>query len=317
MARSQNRNPVHATDVKSCVCKIKRALIDHEHIGLIRSGIQGSIDGSLINKAQNMGNGKPQRHLLWGARSVIARCSFIQLTHALIIMLSILHVVTAVDVINVQSQEVAYAVQTALEELRKASDSGVYETLELVQVRGATAREGRFHRILELELDLASQHLASGTFSTQVIVMKDTNDSNGGPEIIRSVAISELPEFPPHVVEAFQRKSMKRAASRRENLYAEIEREYLESQRLTAELSSVPEQISVQLGIAAITGAQHEVLEALATRTLLDMKQLPQTSLELRYLIDGIIQDRLNRLQAMEAGSYNPRKPVVLNSVGP
>ncbi|GBG27240.1 Hypothetical Protein FCC1311_034622 [Hondaea fermentalgiana] len=199
--------------------------------------------------------------------------------------------------LNVRSTEVLTAAQVALQELRSASDSGVYETLELAAVRGATAHQERFHRVLKLTVDLTSQHFeASKHFETELTVFKDPGEN--GP--IRSVAVTKLPEFAPDVMERFRRSKVRDAMARRERLFQEIEQDYLRAQRLSAEVET--ESSSMDF---ASEDHNNKVLAALATKTLIDMKALPDTSAQTADIIDEIIQKRLDRLLALEAGTFS------------
>ena len=86
----------------------------------------------------------------------------------------------------------------AVSELRLLSESGIYETLELVRVHYGAAQVGTFHNNTYLTLELASPYLLDAkTTLHDVIVMKDLDDG------VRSFAIDEFPVMEEDAIERF------------------------------------------------------------------------------------------------------------------
>jgi hypothetical protein len=90
--------------------------------------------------------------------------------------------------------------QFVLTELRQLSDSGVYETLELVRIVDAAVQTGIFHRNVFLTLELASPHLIGGaqTARHEVAVLTALDDPTD-----RSFAIDEFPIMDEEAIERF------------------------------------------------------------------------------------------------------------------
>ena len=113
------------------------------------------------------------------------------------------------------------AARFALTELRKLSDSGVYESIDLVRVASAEAKVGVYHTNWFLRCVLASEHFKGGapTIERDVIVMEDLED--GG----LSFAIDEFPEMNDDAVEAFWIQKVERERAERERTFAAWEAE--------------------------------------------------------------------------------------------
>lgn len=111
------------------------------------------------------------------------------------------------------------AARFAITELRKLSDSGVYESIELARVASAEAKVGVYHTNWFLRCVLASEHFKGGapTIERDVIVMEDLED--GG----LSFAIDEFPEMDDDAVEAFWIQKVERERAERERTFAEWE----------------------------------------------------------------------------------------------
>eukprot|EP00605_Chrysophyceae_sp_TOSAG23-4_P000028 GSChrysophyteH1.ASY1.ANO1.28.1 assembled CDS len=87
----------------------------------------------------------------------------------------------------------------ALSELKKLSDSGVYESLSLHKVIAAEVEDGIFHENTILKLELASPHFQSQQQieAFDMVIMKHKDDG------VRSLAIDEFPVMSEEAIETF------------------------------------------------------------------------------------------------------------------
>ena len=109
----------------------------------------------------------------------------------------------------------------ALEELRKLSNSGVYESIDLEKILSVSFEDGSFHETTSLQLLLSSPYYKSGapTEAFEVIVLTHKEDG------VKSLAIDNFPvmtddSMEQHLVIKAERKKKEREESFR---YLELE----------------------------------------------------------------------------------------------
>jgi hypothetical protein len=106
---------------------------------------------------------------------------------------------TVTDILDVKSDVVIQEAQFAFEELKKLSDSRIYETLSITQIISATYEIGIFHENTIMKIELSSPYFKSGlpTEEYNMVVMRHKEDG------IRSFAIDEFPEMDELAIEQF------------------------------------------------------------------------------------------------------------------
>lgn len=111
----------------------------------------------------------------------------------------------------------------ALKELKKLSDSGVYETLQLSKVISSQIQDGIFHNNMILKLELSSPFFRSGrdTETFDVIVMSHKEDG------VKSFAIDEFPVMDEDAIEHFWQLKVERKKIVREESFRRLEIEAL------------------------------------------------------------------------------------------
>jgi len=126
-------------------------------------------------------------------------------------------------IVDIGSPDVEEAANFAMSELKKLSDSGVYESLTLVSVDAAEAQKGVFHDNLFLKLTMSSPHLENGMTASrhEVIVMRHLKDG------VRSFAIDEFPRMDEDAIEAFWIEKVERHRAARERSFAAMEEQEL------------------------------------------------------------------------------------------
>ena len=132
--------------------------------------------------------------------------------------------------------EIVEATTYALSELRKLSESNIYETLELKRIVKAESGTGVFHSNTFLSVELASPYLASESkvVPVELVVMKNLADGS------RTVAVDEFPRFDEDAVEAFWIKMTEDHRERREKTFAKIAGEKEEKKEELGELDRQP-----------------------------------------------------------------------------
>lgn len=117
--------------------------------------------------------------------------------------------------------EIIEAGDFVLRELKKLSDSGVYETLKLKKIVSAETQAGAYHNSIFIQMEFTSPHLEGGTSITShnVVVMRNLNDD------VLSFAIDEFPKMDEEAIEEFWIRKVERARKFREEEFARIERE--------------------------------------------------------------------------------------------
>ena len=109
----------------------------------------------------------------------------------------------------------------AVQELRKLSDSGVYETLGLSEIVSASTQVGVFHNNTFLLLRLSSEYFWDGepTADFKVMVMKHHEDG------AHSFAIDEFPEMNEDAIEKFWILKIEEQRAIRDNAFQKMETE--------------------------------------------------------------------------------------------
>ena len=117
--------------------------------------------------------------------------------------------------------EIVKATAYALGELRKLSESSIYETLELKRIVKAETGVGVFHSTTYLQVEVASPHLASElkVVPVELVVMENLADGS------RTVAVDEFPRFDEDAVEEFWIRMTEDHRERRDKMFARIEGE--------------------------------------------------------------------------------------------
>jgi hypothetical protein len=122
----------------------------------------------------------------------------------------------------------------AMTELRKLSDSGVYESLSLAQILSYSTESGTFHDNTNLKLSLASPYFKSGKAVEEFEVMVLTHKDDG----VKSLAIDEFPEMSERSVESFLVKKTIAKKVEREGAYRLLELDALLKRKSPAGSSS-------------------------------------------------------------------------------
>ena len=107
----------------------------------------------------------------------------------------------------------------ALSELKKLSDSRIYDTLSLAKIISAEDEDGIYHINTILKLELRSIYYKSGLPSEvfDMVVMRNKIDGS------MSFAINEFPEMDESAIELFWIKKVKEKRGQREELFRKIE----------------------------------------------------------------------------------------------
>jgi hypothetical protein len=119
----------------------------------------------------------------------------------------------------------------AMTELRKLSDSGVYESLSLAQILSYSTESGTFHDNTNLKLSLASPYFKSGKAVEEFEVMVLTHKDDG----VKSLAIDEFPEMSESSVESFLVKKTIAKKAEREGAYRLLELDALLKRKSAAD----------------------------------------------------------------------------------
>ena len=118
--------------------------------------------------------------------------------------------------LSISEQEVSTLSEYVLTELRKLSDSGIYDTLKLEKVLSYERSDGIFHINTSLKLQLSSKHWNSPqTFEFIVMDHKEEN--------IRSFAIDEFPVMNEKDIEQSWIKKVQKKKNIREKTFRRLE----------------------------------------------------------------------------------------------
>jgi hypothetical protein len=106
----------------------------------------------------------------------------------------------------------------ALNELKKLSETGIYDTLSIKNVKHEGARDGIFHINTMLTLELASPFFESGkeTEEFRFIVMKHKFDN------VTTLAVDEFPVMKEDAIEEFYIQMVKERRKKRQQAFAEL-----------------------------------------------------------------------------------------------
>ena len=196
--------------------------------------------------------------------------------------------------VSIHDETVAKYAAYGLKTLRSLSDSGIYESLDLIRVISAASSKGVFHDNWFITLELTSPHLIldNGATSTvrDTIVMKSHDDG------LLSFAIDKYPKMKPEAIDAYMQIKIEAHKARREALIQSYEREYKDTQ-----LSALAAALSID------EGALLADIEMYPTRTLRKLQRLASehantddSSRRIRDAIAQVIDARLDRLEAAE-----------------
>ena len=140
-----------------------------------------------------------------------------------LIVLLLIHIIVMVAVatipLSLTGTKAVMDAEYAIKELKKLSDSRIYETLSLSRIIAAEEEDGIYHVNTLLTLELASGHFKSGlpveTF--HMIVMRNKIDES------MSFAINGFPEMDEHSIERFWIQKVKERRGQREAMFNRIE----------------------------------------------------------------------------------------------
>jgi hypothetical protein len=111
----------------------------------------------------------------------------------------------------------------ALQELKKISDSGIYDTLKIEKIKYAAEEDGIYHLNTILKVELSSPFYADGNPSHDfdIVVMQHKEDQ------VRSIAIDEFPTMDEIEIENFWIRKVQRMKFEREESLLRLEIESL------------------------------------------------------------------------------------------
>ena len=144
------------------------------------------------------------------------------LTSFWVILLFFIHhmfVVTAATPLSVTGTKAMKDAEYAIKELKKLSDSRIYETLSLSKIISAEEEDGIYHVNTLLTIELTSGHFKSGmpVESFHMVVMRNKIDDS------MSFAINEFPEMDELSIEKSWIKKVKERRGQREAMFKKIE----------------------------------------------------------------------------------------------
>ena len=125
--------------------------------------------------------------------------------------------------LNVEDADVVSEAIFALEELKKLSDSTIYDTLSLMNILSAVGEDGIFHDNIILEIELSSPHFKSGLPSEvyEVFVMTHKEDS------VKSFAIDDFPVMRDSAIEEYTNRNVALKRNKSEESFRRLELEAL------------------------------------------------------------------------------------------
>ncbi len=106
----------------------------------------------------------------------------------------------------------------ALAELKKLSETGVYDSLSIKNIKNEGSRDGIFHINTMITLELASPYFKSGLESEEFrfIVMKHKFEN------ITTLAVDEFPVMREDAIEEYYIKMVKERRKKRKQAFAEL-----------------------------------------------------------------------------------------------
>ncbi|OQR99243.1 hypothetical protein ACHHYP_07154 [Achlya hypogyna] len=112
---------------------------------------------------------------------------------------------------------IVHAAEFAVTELRRLSDTGIYTTLSLHEIKSGATQEGDFHYNTYLTLELASPHFKSGQpVEPYEIVVMESLDADRR----KSFAIDNFPEMDDDAIEAFWIEMVEHRRQQRREIFA-------------------------------------------------------------------------------------------------
>ena len=186
------------------------------------------------------------------------------------------------DVDDAEVQEMA---RFSVEELKKLSSSGVYETLELQRVLSASAGEGVFHYNYLLDIEVASRHLKDNVVSKhRVLVMCNLEDGS------LSLAIDDFPAMAEEAIESFWVARVESHRRSRAASFRSMELEWLER---NGDWGTRPRRTEAH-------GSDIATLRQRSTRDLRQMMHDPLLSGALKAALRDILDSRWEELEKLE-----------------
>eukprot|EP00611_Tribonema_gayanum_P010943 TRINITY_DN21060_c0_g1_i1.p1 TRINITY_DN21060_c0_g1~~TRINITY_DN21060_c0_g1_i1.p1 ORF type:complete len:269 (+),score=91.01 TRINITY_DN21060_c0_g1_i1:121-927(+) len=160
--------------------------------------------------------------------------------------------------------DIVEAATWAVSELRKLSDTGVYESLALKSVKAAATGAGVYHDNTFLTLVLATPHFDSGSAEEEfeVMVMRHKTDGH------RNFAISEFPAMAAGAIEQFYMQKVDADRKLREAALQALDREAELHEMCEVDLGGDCTSAAVVAHMLRMTGEQ--LRQELALRDPLD-----------------------------------------------
>ncbi|ETW08878.1 hypothetical protein H310_01373 [Aphanomyces invadans] len=127
---------------------------------------------------------------------------------------------------QVHESAIVQAANFAVDELKKLSDTGIYTSLDLVQIKNASTQVGEFHFMTYMHLDLASPHYKSRqpVESFSVVVMQSKADD------VWSFAIDDFPVMDEDAIEMYWIDMVEKRRRAREAVFADWSGDDINSQ---------------------------------------------------------------------------------------
>ena len=123
-------------------------------------------------------------------------------------------------VMSTESIEVKEAADIAISELKQLSDTSIYTSLSLVDIKAAYKQDGIYHDNMILEVELASDYFKSkkSTENFRMIVMTRKDDG------VKSFAIDEFPAMDEKSIEEFYIKSVEERRIKRKESFLKLQK---------------------------------------------------------------------------------------------
>ncbi|KAG5188660.1 hypothetical protein JKP88DRAFT_304031 [Tribonema minus] len=160
--------------------------------------------------------------------------------------------------------DIVEAATWAVSELRKLSDTGVYESLALKSIKAAATGAGVYHDNTFLTLVLASPHFDGGSAEEEFEVMVMQHKTDGH----RNFAISEFPAMAAGAIEQFYMQKVDADRKLRDAALQELDREAELYERCEVDLGGDCTPAAVVAHMLQMTGDQ--LRQELALRDPLD-----------------------------------------------
>jgi hypothetical protein len=183
-----------------------------------------------------------------------------------------------------------------VDELRRLSDTGIYETLKLEKIFDASVEIGDFHYIIHLQIGLSSIFFESQKpIEKYEMMVLESKDQFGKPTGTKSIAIDEFPAMQEDAIEQFWIEMVEARRKRRRQLFKEWTNE--KDQNVT--FSKKKQQTNRKINKKKL---RLEDLQKMSTKNLRLLLSSTTTKIspELRQAMTNIIDERWDKLEKME-----------------